>query len=238
MIEVAPDYSKVLASFSSAVASHSLANGERLLKEMDDASSLIVAWTQHLSFSSKAESTRVLLAGVRSATIEAAASLSLGLARSALFSMRAEIDMALGWLFFRDHPVEWRHNQRNAGEAKLRADVLRYLKTFFPQFESRYTLLLAKDVRTRSKDDPYHVLSAHIHSLNSMTVPSLDKPSSIVSSGKVCDECVVIQREVAEYLNDIFAAVFAESWADFPEMVRQRLQARLSPAQLKKLTAN
>jgi hypothetical protein len=228
------DYAAQSQALSVRSAAHASSDGPALLEEMDSASKLLVAWTNYCAGASANTSAKVLLDGAQAAAREAAGCVALGLARPALFSLRAQIDMMMAWLFYRDHPVEWRHAERTAGDAKLRADVVKYLNTFIPRFKERFAILLSR--RTRRSEEPYGILSAHVHSLTPTTVPRLSGLQSLVATKTLLNECVAIQADVNEYLSDTLVAVYATMWSDLPDVVRAGVRSRLSAPQLKDLT--
>lgn len=229
------DYGSQALLLSERAAERSSENGAYLLQQMDENATLLVAWIGHLLVSTQAESPKVLLRGTQAAAVEAAGCVSLGLIRPALFSMRGQIDMMMAWIYFRDHPVEWRHAHHNAGEGKLRGEVIKYLGIYYPRFRERWKLLVAN--RTRVAEEPYGVLSAHVHSLTPTTVPSIATLPAMVSDTASCAECATLQFAVSEYLNDIFLASHADKWVDLPNSVQTAIRARLSSSQLKDLTS-
>lgn len=231
---MAVDYATQTKSLLADATLRSTETGEQFLREMDHSAVLLLAWIGYLLRSSTVESPKVLLSGAQAAAVEAAGCVSLGLVRPALFSMRAQIDMMMAWMYFHEHPVEWRYARSHAGEGKLRGEVIKYLGTYFQRFRERYKLLAER--RTRREEEPYGILSAHVHSLTPATVPTLAGISSLVSDPANCAECVVLQFSVAEYLNDVCLAVYADRWVDLPDDVRQAAQNRLSRAQMKELT--
>jgi hypothetical protein len=228
------DYTALRKSLVTRASDHASHNGDQLLREMDEATSLLLSWIQYLMGATTSESPKVLLRGVQAAAIEAAGCVALGLVRPALFSMRGQIDMMMAWMYFRDHAVEWRYTQNNAGEGKLRGEVTKYLGQYIPRYKERYKLLQEK--MSRRVEEPYNLLSAHVHSLTPPTVPTLTSLSSLVCGVAVCRECVCVQSDVTEYLNDVCLATYVGNWADLPENVRTAANARLSSAQLKDLT--
>jgi hypothetical protein len=230
---MAVDYEAQNTALRDAATAHSSSIGAALLGAIELQAELLISWVGYLRSSVPSDATPVLLNGVHAALVETAGCLALGLVRPALFSLRAQIDMAMGWLYFKDHPIEWRHSQRTSGEAKLRGEVVKYLPTLQPRFQDRYKLL-AKN-RKRTAEEPYGLLSAHVHSLTSLTIPPLGKLADLISTQARCEECVNLQGEVSEYLSDSFLACFAERWQDLPEIVRANAKGRLSEPQLKDL---
>ena len=50
--------------------------------------------------------------------------------------MRAQVDILLAWLYFRDHPVEWKHVELTGEKYHLVSEVLKYLRTYDRRFRS------------------------------------------------------------------------------------------------------
>jgi hypothetical protein len=210
---------------------HSLQFGLDLCESVELAAKPILDWLTYLRAFQKTGTADVFLDGVQSAIIETAGCLSLGLLRSALFSIRAQIDMLLAWLFFKDHPVEWDFVQATGKGFKLKQDIIEYLSIHIPEFKTRFGLLRQKKIR--KEDDPYKLLSAHIHSQSAICIPSIFSLKEITQPHHNCIECVEIQREVSEYLNDILFSSYADRWASLPETIVTDTMGRLSQAQKK-----
>lgn len=213
-----------------AINDHLKNHGATLCQEIDEASTPITKWLDYLRTSETTGTADVLLNGVQAAIIEAAGCLSLGMVRPALLSFRAQVDMLLAWLYFRNHPVEWEHVENTGEGYKLRAEVIRYLEEFMTPYKKRIGLLMQR--KTRREDDPYRLLSAYIHSQSTRAVPRIDKLDKLVSSMDRCNEGVQIQLEVAEYLNDVLFSIFADKWASLPQSIIDNIKARLTEKQI------
>jgi hypothetical protein len=146
-------------------------------------------------------------------------------------SLRIQIDLGLTWLFFKDHQMEWERIQESGDGFKLKTEIFRYLQEMHPRFADRMGTL--RGVRTRKLDDPYRLLSAHIHGQSEMALPQILKPQDIVGSKKAQDEFVQLQGECAEYVGDIFWSVFAGSWTAVPVSLRTPLEQRFKSKEQK-----
>jgi len=51
--------------------------------------------------------------------------------------------------------------------------------------------------------------------------------AQVVSSKATCDECVLLQTEITEYLNDVLLSYFADKWASLPESITVNARSRL-----------
>lgn len=215
----------------SAASDHSEVHGTDLVAATSEASALVLVWIGYLQGATPPGPTGRILNAVQASIIEIAGCLSLGLVRPALFSIRTELELMLAWMFFKDHPVEWKYAEETGRNFPPRAATLKYLKDYGPKFEKRLKIL-AKD-RRRSSEDPYALLSIHVHSQTVSAMPDVGDLNTLVKEKTICEECVELQRDVAEYLSDILAAWNADSWADLPEVVRENITARLSNPKLK-----
>ncbi len=189
----------------------------------------LLEWLAYLRTSESTQVCDSLVDGVQGAVIEVAACLSLGLVRPALFSLRAQIDMLLTWLYFRDHPVEWALIQDTGKGFRLKSFIVSYFDEYYPYYKTRFALL--GQTRFRVERDPYHLLSVHIHSQTGPTVPSIGALNSVVREEALCNSCVDLQSEVSEYLTDVLLASFADKWASLPKSARDTLNTRLNEEQ-------
>ena len=221
-----------LEGLKSSVLGFLDSSGEEILAEADAAVKELVDWLDYLESARKTGIADELLSGVRSALLEAIGALSLGLTRSALFAMRAQIDILLSWLYFRDHPVEWESVEYSGEPYRLPADVKKYLRQYWPGFAQRQNLLEKVD----STKDPYELLSAHIHGQNTSTIPHIGSLKEIVYPKQHVLEGVKVQELTASYLSGILLCCFAKESIDLPSSVHQNFKKRLGtkvPAFLK-----
>ena len=225
------DHNYVAKQLEKVVASHIKNDASQILMSHDQATQLAIAWLDYLRNSQATGTADELLDGFHASLIEAAGCLAMGLVRPAVFAMRTQVDILVAWLFFKDHPVEWEHVESTGKRYRLVSEVLKYLRTYNIRFQDRLALLRAK--RTQGQEDPYHLLSAHVHSQNSATIPPLVKIQQLVQGKPRCLECVELQLEISEYLSDVLASCFATQWADLPESVTNSIKRRLEPEKLK-----
>jgi len=214
-----------------AVNKHCNLSGADLCKEIEKASMPVIEWLAYLRSSEATGIADILLTGIHSTVIEAAGCLCLGLARSALFGMRAEIDMLLAWLYFKDHPIEWEYVQSTGEGYKLKQELIRHLEFYVPKYKERFGLL--QQCKKRTELEPYKLLSAHIHSQSVHCVPSIGALSSLVSPLSDCNQCIQIQKEVTEYLNDVLFSCYADKWASLPKSIVSDTTSRLTGKQKK-----
>ncbi len=136
----------------------------------------------------------------------------------------------MAWLYFKDHPVEWQRLQDSGDGFKLKTELLRYLGETIVKYATRYSLL--RDCKTRSLDDPYRLLSSHIHGQSELVLPEIEQLRDIVGAPQAQDEAILLQHECAEFINDVFWSVYADRWASLPNELMTALNRRFkSPAQ-------
>lgn len=212
-----------------AVSHAGTTNGEALCTKVEAVATPLLLWLEYLLAFRVTGSADELLKGCQSAIVESAACVAIGLVRPALFSLRGQIDLLLCWLYFKDHPVEWQYLERTGEGFMLKKDVLKYLDAHIAGFSTRLGIL--KQCKLRGEEDPYRLLSAHVHSQSSKVVPTLKALADVVMASRTCSEFVDLQAECIEYLNDILLGVYASAWAALPKPLVDAARNRMSPGQ-------
>ncbi|WP_025598609.1 hypothetical protein [Burkholderia sp. WSM2230] len=203
-------------------------NGVALSQSLEEKALFLIRWVEFLAVAKKTGCADELLEGVMCAVRETAACIALGLARPALFSLRAQIDLLLTWIYFKDHPIEWRQVNASGEGFKLKTEILKYLTEMYPSFGMRFGIL--KQVRARREEDPYRLLSAHIHAQTTAVMPNVVNLTDAIAPQKTLEECVEIEFEVCEYLNDVLASAFLEDHHKFPDEIRRGILDRMATA--------
>jgi len=220
-----------VAALVAAVDAAAAAAGPLLCARNETEARLLLLWLDFLQKYSLTGTADTLLAGCRSAIVECTACLSIGLVRPALFSLRAQIDLLLCWIYFKDHLVEWQFLDRSGEGFKLKTEVLKFLDTHCDGFSEKLGVL--RQAKTRRDDDPYRLLSAHVHSQSTKVVPSLSKLSDVVAGKPLCEEVCELQGACAEYLNDILLCIYASKWSSLPQEIVATARSRLNASQEK-----
>jgi hypothetical protein len=219
-----------LDGLCAAVANNCSHHGVGILSKYESACEELLLWLQFLRDTQLTGVADELVMGTLSAIYEGASCLCLGLARPALNSLRLEIDLALAWLYFKDHSVEWQRVLRNGDGYKLKTEILKYLAECIDHYGTRFGIL--KDCALRKVEDPYRLLSAHIHGQSVLSIPVVDKPLDIVAKLSIQEEVVLLQYASSEYIGDIFWSVYSDKWATLPMKLRKSLLSRFkSPSQ-------
>ncbi|WP_310452750.1 hypothetical protein [Sulfuritalea sp.] len=213
-----------LTELSTLATANCDSRGVAIVAAGEDACKQLLLWLQYLRTSQTTGTADCLLDATISAAQEGIACVALGLVRPALNSLRLQIDLSLAWLYFKDHPIEWRRVQDTGEGFKLKTELLKYIGEMIIRYPARFGLL--RTIKTRSQEDPYRLLSAHIHGQSESALPQVQKPKDIVATPKVQDEAIALQRECSEYINDIFWSVFTDRWASVPMELRTTLENR------------
>lgn len=217
---------KQVAALSAKATAFAAAHGETIVLKFQSESVLLLEWLNYVNISQRTGVANTLLDGASSSVREAAACLALGLVRPAMFALRTQIDLILAWLYFKDHPMEWQLvNERGEG-FKLKREILDYLGEHYKGFAARFAVL--KEVAQRSTDDPYRLLSAHIHAQSNPVLPIADDLADVVYDEAFCTECTVLAREACEFMNDLLVSVYASKWTALPDVVKKSIDVRLA----------
>ena len=219
-----------VAAFVEAASKHGDGSGFSLARDMRIEAATLLDWLAYLRESEATGVANSLLDGTQGAIGEAVGCLILGLVRPALSSLRAEIDMILGWLYFKDHEVEWSYLRDSGRGFQTRSQVIDYIGAHWPKFTTRIKLL---DQCSKRREDPYQLLSAHIHGQTDFTAPKVNPLVDLVASDSLCADCVTLQHDVAEYIGDVLLAMYGDKWASLPVAARDSLSKRLNGVQRK-----
>lgn len=207
-----------------AIKDFSSVNGADLVRRFEVASMPLLGWQEYLRKYCLTGVADELLEASLASVREAAALLAIGAVRPCIFSLRAQIDLLLGWIYFKDHKVEYDLVNRTGDGFKLKRDILRYLADSFELFSGKISVL--NQIRVRKELDPYRLLSAHIHAQSSHVVPDIGDLKDIIHKNDVALGCVELQSDVAEFLSDIIFSVGIASHASLPHGVKSSIEAR------------
>lgn len=141
------DFDVEIAEFSANLQSRLHSDGSKIAYGLYQASLPIIEWLGYLTVSEATGTCDNFLDGLRASVVEVAGCGAAGLVRPAIFAMRAQIDVILAWLYFKDHPVEWCKVEDTGDGFVLRREALDYLKEYVPKFQIRSSMLLANSRR-------------------------------------------------------------------------------------------
>ena len=221
------DYQAQVDALLASIQKHVKSSAVDLGVEHESALSLILYWTDYLKKFELTGCCDDILNGIRATAVEASGCIALGLVRPAVFALRAQIDATMTWLYFKDHPVEWDFLLRTGEGFKSRREIVDYLSALTEKYASRFAILNAH--RTRTTEQPYKLLSAHIHGQSSLVIPTFQNLAAMVYPKDRCDEAIKLQGEVSEYISDVLLACFASKWSALPDPILASIKLRVPP---------
>lgn len=192
---------------------------------------LSLTWTAYFFNTAPDSHCGILIRGSYGAAVEAVSLIAMGLLRPAVLSLRSHYELSLQFLYYRDHPVEWRNVVTYRSQPALPGVNKKYLKDNFWAFEDRFKFLESK--KTRAHSDCYDVLSgvAHGTALNSITQAT--KPQELVEDAATISQAEAVFHSASEFLSDVHVSCFESNWLSLPEVVQQNLSARFAPVSAK-----
>lgn len=200
-------------------------SGEAIVGAIEAAAMPLLHWFEFLNAQRTGTDSDCLLDGAISSVREVAGLSGLGLVRPALYSMRMTIDLVLAWLYFKDHPVEWRKVNATGDGYKMKRDLLEYFGEHYFGFKKRWAILANSATRTTA--DPYRLLSAHIHAQSTVVLPVVTHLADIVKDQALGQESAKLLGEVSEFLSDILVCLFADKWTSLPAAITKAATARI-----------
>ncbi|UWR33524.1 hypothetical protein K3759_00050 [Sulfitobacter sp. W027] len=171
----------------------------------------------------------LLLKGAYGTAVEAVSLLAIGLVRPAILSLRAHYELSLQFLYYKDHPVEWRGVTDFRNQPNLPGVNKKYLKDFYPEFEKRFKTLVAH--RNRRNEDCYAVLSGVAHGTAIHSITSATAPEELVEDITTVRAAVNVFQDAAEHISDINLSCFQGNWISLPEAIKDDLTKRFKDKQ-------
>ncbi len=188
-----------------------------------------IGWIHYFQATNGERHATELLAGARASAIEAASYISLGLGRAAITAIRGQVDLLLGFTYFRDHPAEWEFVERTGDGFRLRSAIHRYHEETTPGFASRWSMIRDKSKYQLPK--LYQILSSHIHGQTTLTIPKSNQLKEVVTTAAYVRSIVELQLETTIALSNFLTAVYAPQWPELPIAIVTRVRNLLSPNQ-------
>lgn len=212
-------YQKLLDSIKPRIPSNAVA-ANACLEHLR----LSLSWiTRHMQ-GEEAHCCEQLLKGCYGAAIEAVCLTAFALVRPGMLSLRAHYELSLQFLFYKDHPIEWRNVKSLKSQPTLPGSNKKYLKDNYAYFEDRFKKL--SNIKTRMNEDCYDVLSGIAHGTAINSISSATKPEELPEGEGVVSEAVGIFLDASEYLSDTYVSCFEGNWLSLPELTRSNLEIR------------
>ena len=223
------DHEVQVQSLIESINNFSGISGANTCSSVESNSMILLHWIKHLTSYHLTGTADDLILAVGSSLREVAGSLSLGIIRPALFSLRSQIDLVLTWIYFKDHPVEWKYVNDSGDGFKMKKELITYLGVYHKFYGTRFGIL--NSIAKRKEDEPYRFLSAHIHGQSVAVLSNANNLSDLVRPSSECNECIEAVYAVAEYLNDVLLAIYADNWISLPEEIRTSAESRFISAE-------
>lgn len=214
-------------SISSKLAARVTSNLESFDKALEaflGALPLSKDWVQHDWLISEANRAQSLLTGAKIALLEAGAAWAIGSNRGAASSLRAYIENAFAWLYYKDHPVEFRAVAERKIDLMLPKAIQSYIKTIDDGFEKAYSMLSPK--QTRDSEYFYTAVSQFVHAHPSFTERHLNIEETAVSVPRDAG-FLKISSMADEFISDNYLTFYRTSWGDVPKSVQENASSRL-----------
>jgi hypothetical protein len=181
-------------------------------------------WVQREWLLAEGNPARNLLAGAKVTFLEAGSAWAIGSNRGAASSIRAYIENAFAWLYYKDHPVEFRAVLARQLDLILPKSVQSYIKSVDNGFDKAYAMIARK--RTRSNEYFYTDVSQFVHAHPAFASPSINIEETAVSVPRDAS-FITLANMADEFISDNFLACYRASWGDIPSPVQENASSRL-----------
>lgn len=171
----------------------------------------------------QANPAHLLLTGVKVSFLESATAWAIGSNRGAAASLRAAVENAFAWLYYKDHPVELKAVKDRRADMLLPKAVQSYLKAVDGGYEASYEIL--KKTKSRPNEYFYSDLSQYVHAHPNFSV--IDTIENTVVSSPRDASFLGICAATSEFISDNYLAAYRASWGDFPNAVQTSIASRL-----------
>jgi hypothetical protein len=171
----------------------------------------------------QANPAHLLLTGVKVSFLESATAWAIGSNRGAAASLRAAVENAFAWLYYKDHPVELKAVKERRADMLLPKAVQNYLKAVDGGFEASYEML--KKTKSRPNEYFYTDLSQYVHAHPNFAL-NVTIENTVVASPRDAS-FLAICAATDEFIADNYIAAYRSSWGDFPNAVQASITTRL-----------
>lgn len=168
-----------------------------------------------------------LLIGAKVAFVEAGTAWAIGSNRGAASSLRAYIENGFAWLYYKDHPVEFRAVLARQLDLILPKAVQSYVKSLDGGFDKAYSMMVRK--RQRSNEYFYADVSQFVHAHPAFASRSVNIEETAVSVPRDSG-FITLSNMADEFISDNFLSVYRASWGDVPQQVQENATTRLGTA--------
>lgn len=217
-----------------AIAAHVRADGVSLGNDCMAATEPLMTWIEWYRRCRPNSHAFELLDGAQASALETTSYVGLGLARGALTAIRAQVDLILGFTYFREHPAEWRLVNWSGDGFKLRSDIVKYHREIEPGrggFNDRLGLI--DQASKPTLEGCYRILSAHLHGQSANTTPKTGSVRELIAPLDTLKQTVELQKQTATAVSAFLLAVHAREWSELPPNLVAWGKSLLTPEQQK-----
>jgi hypothetical protein len=223
-----------LKNASAVIATHVGSDGPNLAIACSDAAEPVLLWVDWYQKFRPQASAPELLRGARASVLEAVSYVGLGIGRGALTAIRLQVDLMLGFTYFREHPAEWRLLNWTGDGFKLRSEIVKYHREMEPGrggFNDRLGII--DQARKPTLEECYRTLSAHVHGQSANTAPKTGSVLELIATKATLQQVVELQKQTADALSAYLLALHAREWNELPPAFVTRGKSLLTPEQQK-----
>lgn len=167
-----------------------------------------------------------LLRGSYGAAVEAVSLVSFGLVRPAVLSLRAHYELSLQFVYYKDHPIEWRTVKQFRAQPSLPSINKKYLRDNYSTYEKR-TTALSKHKESEIADC-YEVLSGIAHGTALDSISAAVLPADLVEENAIVAATERVFLATGETLFDMHLAIYPSNWVSLHGEVQDILTRRFA----------
>jgi len=181
-------------------------------------------WVEYSWSISAENAARPLLAGAKIALLESGTSWGLGSNRGAAASLRTFMENSIGWLYYKDHPVEYRVMATREDDLLLPKATKGYLQRVDRGYEKAYAFLCAAAKRT--SEYYYTDVSQFVHAHPAFASLGTDMATVTISQPR--DKSFLkISASADEFISDVFSTNYRHNWESMGSPIQENLKLRL-----------
>src|SRR4029077_6674651 len=167
---------------------------------------------------------RPLLAGAKIALLESGTSWGMGSNRGAAASLPNNIENSIAWLYYKDHPVEYRVMAEREDDLQLPKAVKNYLQKIDRGYERAYSVMAA--TARRPAEYFYTNISQYVHAHPAFA--DLGNDIAVIAISQPRDKKFLeICAGADEFVSDVYVTFYRHNWESIAQPVRDNLKSRL-----------
>jgi hypothetical protein len=165
-----------------------------------------------------------LMAGAKISLLEAGTSWLIGSNRGAAASLRTHLENSIAWLYYKDHPIEYRTMLARDEDLLLPKAVKSYLQRIDRGYEKAYAAIVA--TAGRPNEYYYSDVSQFVHAHPAFAALGSDVASIVISQPRDVG-FLKICAHADEFLSDIYVTCYRHNWDMIPQAVKDNITKRL-----------